>query len=122
MLCKCSLPASSFVAGQIDWAAHRGLGHLLGLPLLIMIITAYTGRLPGSMKRLTWLLFAVYILQADVIIFMRDSAPFVSAFHPVMALVDFALGLTLALKAGVLVRKSPETTADSSALDALVTK
>lgn len=96
------------VAGQIGWANHRELGHALALPLIIMLISAYAGRLPRSMKVLTWLLLVVYVLQADVIIFMRGSAPVISAFHPVLALVDFALALTLALKAWPLARHRDE--------------
>lgn len=96
------------VAGQMGWNAHAGLGHLLGLPLLIMLVSMYLGRLPGSVKRLTWLLFVVYLVQADVIIFMRSSLPVVSAFHPVLALVDFALGLSLALRARELALGMPE--------------
>jgi Family of unknown function (DUF6220) len=88
------------VAAQWGWDRHIGLGHALGLPLLVMLVTAYTGRLPRTMKWMTWGLFLVYIVQADVIIFLRSSAPVVSAFHPVLALVDFALGLALALRAG----------------------
>jgi len=94
------------VAGRMGWSNHVDLGHSLGLPLVIMLITAYIGRLPGSIKRLTWLLLLVYILQADVFIFMRDSAPAISALHPVMALLDFALGLTLAIKAWSLVKQT----------------
>ncbi|HRO91079.1 MAG TPA: hypothetical protein PLC06_11325, partial [Promineifilum sp.] len=76
----------------------------LALPLLVMLITMYIGKLPGRMKRLTWLLFLVYVLQADVLIFLRVSAPILSAFHPVLALIDFALGLMLARQAGVIVQ------------------
>ncbi len=96
------------VAGQIDWANHRDLGHTLALPLIVMIITAYLGRIPRSMKWLTWALFAVYVLQADVVIFMRSSAPAVSALHPVLALIDFGLALTLLLRAWSLVRQRHE--------------
>ena len=31
------------------------------------------------MKQLTWLLFVVYIIQADMVISMRGSAPIISA-------------------------------------------
>jgi hypothetical protein len=93
------------VAGQMDWDGHVGLGHTLGGPLLLMLLSAYLGRLPARMKWLNWLLFAVYVVQADVIIFMRGSAPLIAAFHPVLALVDFALGVTLALRAWSLVRR-----------------
>lgn len=92
------------VAARMSWENHVGLGHFLGGPLLIMLVTMYLGKLPGRMKRLTWLLFGVYVLQADVLIFMRVSAPVLSAFHPVMALADFALGLVLARGATALVR------------------
>ena len=92
------------VAGRWPWANHVTLGHLLAAPLLAMLIAMYVGKLPGRMKRLTWLLFAVYVLQADVLIFMRVSAPVLSALHPVSALVDFALGLALARQATAIVR------------------
>ena len=94
------------VAVKMGWDPHIGLGHSLAAPLLLMLITMYLGRLPISMKRLTWLLFGVYVLQADVIIFLRGQAPVLSAFHPVLALVDFALGLTLARRALPLARQS----------------
>ena len=87
------------VAGRMSWGNHIGLGHMLSAPLLVMLVTLYLGRFPGRMKRLTWLLFGVYILQADVLIFLRLQAPLVSAFHPVLALVDFALALALARQA-----------------------
>jgi hypothetical protein len=92
------------VARQMNWENHIGLGHTLAAPLLMMTITAYLGKLPGRMKRMNWLLFAVYILQADLLIFLRVSAPVLSALHPVLALIDFALGLLLARQATAMVR------------------
>ena len=92
------------VARQTNWENHIGLGHTLALPLILMLITAYLGKLPGRMQRLNWLLLAVYILQADVLIFLRASAPVLSALHPVLALLDFALGAALASLATALVR------------------
>lgn len=102
------------VAAQWGWDNHISLGHFLAAPLLVMLITAYVGKLPGRMKRLTWLLFGVYVLQADVLIFLRASAPVLSAFHPVMALIDFALGLMLARQAMALVRADKTATAPQS--------
>lgn len=84
------------VARTYDWGIHATFGHLWGFPLLFMLITAYLGRLPRGLKWLTWALFGVFILQAEVLIFLRNSVPVLSAFHPVMALVDFALGFHLA--------------------------
>ena len=96
------------VAAQWGWERHIGLGHGLALPLLVMLVAAYAGRLPWQMKWMTWLLFLVYIVQADVIIFLRGRAPIVSAFHPVLALIDFALGVALASRAGALSRPAVE--------------
>lgn len=94
------------VARRMSWDNHIGLGHILAAPLLLMLISQYTGRLPGRMKNLTWLLFGVYVLQADVLIFMRSAAPLASAFHPVLALVDFAIGFSLLRAAWPLARQS----------------
>ena len=96
------------VALEMGWSNHRDLGHALGLPLVVMLISAYLGRLPRSMKRLSWLLFAVYIIQADVVIFLRTSMPVASAFHPVLALVDFLLAALLVYQVWGLVREEQQ--------------
>ncbi len=99
------LAGMTVVAMKMGWDSHTGLGHSLAGPLLFMLISQYLGHLPGSMKRLTWLLFGVYVLQADVVIFLRVQAPVVSALHPVLALFDFALALTLARRAWPLTKE-----------------
>lgn len=103
------------VARQISWNNHIGLGHMLAGPLLFMLVTLYLGRMPRRVKTLTWTLFIVYAIQADVIIFMRLSAPVISAFHPVLALVDFGLGYFLARQAVRLAReeKAPSAAGES---------
>jgi hypothetical protein len=93
------------VALRMSWVNHINLGHWLAEPLVFMLVALYPGRLPVSMKWMTWLLFGVYLLQADVIIFLRFQAPVIAAFHPVLALIDFALGLTLARRAWPLARQ-----------------
>ena len=93
------------VALQMGWSGHRDLGHALALPLLVMLITAYLGKLPRSIKWITWLLFGVYLIQADVLIFMRASLPVASAFHPVLALVDCVLAVYLTYQAWELVQE-----------------
>ena len=96
------------VALEMGWSNHRDLGHTLGLPLLVMLVTVYLGRFPRKMKWMSWLLMVVYFIQADVIIFIRDSIPFVSAFHPVLALVDFVLATYLVYQAWVVIRDARE--------------
>jgi hypothetical protein len=75
--------------------------------LILMLVTMYLGRMPIPVKQLTWVLFGVYVLQADVVIFLRTQAPVIFALHPVLALVDFALGLALARRAWLLLRQAP---------------
>jgi len=96
------------VALQMGWSNHRDLGHTLAFPLLVMLITAYLAKLPRGMKWLTWLLFVVYVIRADVLIFMRTSLPVVSAFHPVLALADCVLAVILAYQAWGLVREGQQ--------------
>lgn len=91
------------VAMKISWNNHILLGLSLAVPLLILLVTQYLGRNPGPMKRLTWLLFGVYILQVTAI-GLRAEAPVISAAHPVFALADFAIGLSLARRAWSLAR------------------
>lgn len=96
------------VSLRLSWEPHIGLGHSLAFPLLLMLISMYLGRLPRPVKTLTWVLFGVYVLQSDVLIFMRLQAPVLAALHPVLALVDFALGLALARRALPLARQVQE--------------
>ncbi len=92
------------VARTSGWEMHSDFGHALGLPLLLMLVLIYLARMPRRVKALTWLLFGVYVLQADVLIFMRSSAPLASALHPVLALLDFAIGWRLTMQAWAQVR------------------
>lgn len=94
------------VAAQIDWTAHKALGHYLGLPAIIMLIMAYVGKFPGKTKMWTWVLFAVFVIQAEILILLRASAPVLSAFHPVLALIEFALGVILISQARTFDRES----------------
>lgn len=89
------------VAQQWDWAQHRGPGVFVSVPVFVMLITAYTGRLPGRMKRLTWLLFLVLVVQILMVVF-RHFLPVLGAFHPVLALAVFGLAVMVALRAGSL--------------------
>ena len=107
------------VAFQMGWSNHRDLGHTLALPLLFMLVSAYLGHLPRKMKWLTWLLFAVYLIQADVLIFLRASLPVVSAFHPVLALVDVLLAGILVHQAWALVQNSRQAAVDPAKFEQL---
>jgi hypothetical protein len=92
------LAGLTVVAAEINWEIHIGLGHLLGLPLILMLITMYVGKASKQVKNTSWILFVTYVLQADVLIFLRFNEPplsYLSALHPVLALIDFWLAIRL---------------------------
>jgi mercuric ion transport protein len=96
ILTQVFLVGLSLLGGQPGWQTHIGLGRNLGILALLMVVLAYTGQLPRPMKRFTWLNFAIYILLADVVIFMRELAPLVAALHPVLAVLLFGVTASLA--------------------------
>ena len=99
ILMQVFLVGLSLLGQRPSWEIHVGLGHTLSILALLLVILAYVGKLPRAFKRLTWLALAIYILLADVVIFMRESAPVVAALHPVLAITLFAVTTNLALRA-----------------------
>ena len=96
VLVQVFLAGLAVVARRAGWSSHIDLGHALGIPLILMLLTMVPARLPVGPRRMTVLLFAVYVLQADVVIYLRSSLPAVAALHPVLALFDFLLAMMLA--------------------------
>jgi hypothetical protein len=92
------------VAGRMGFAAHVALGHALGLPVVLMLASAYLARLPAQSVRLAWALLIVYVVQADVVMMLRGSLPFLAALHPVLALADVVLGGLLLVQGWAFVR------------------
>jgi uncharacterized protein DUF6220 len=106
ILTQVFLVGLSLLGRQPSWPIHIGLGHTLGLLALLLVALTYVGALPHPFKRLTWVVFALYILLADVVIFLRESVPVVAALHPVLAVTLFAITSSLALRAWRLVREA----------------
>lgn len=113
ILIQVFLVGLSLFTGQAYWSTHRDVGHTLGVLPLLLVILAYLGRLPRSEKLLIWLQFGVYLVQAEVFAAIRDVAPLLAAFHPVLALVLFALALIIALRARTVVRVEVQTPSTS---------
>lgn len=105
ILAQVFLIGLSLLGGRSGWQTHIELGHGLSFVALLMVILAYMGRLPRPMKPITWLNLATYILLADVVIFMRGSAPIIAALHPVLAVLLFGVAGFLAMRAWRLVRE-----------------
>ena len=106
ILVQAYLAGAVYVARELSSSYHVDLGHSLPLPIIVLIVSAYLGRLPGRMKWLTWALFGTYFVQVYVLMWLlRQSAPAVAALHPVLALLLFALSAWLALRAWRLLRE-----------------
>ncbi len=95
----------TFLGGRPSLQTHAGLGHGLAIAPLLMVVFAYTGRLPRPTKPFTWLAVVIYVLLADVVVFMRGSVPIIAALHPVLAVLLFGVTGFLAVRAWHLVRE-----------------
>jgi membrane-bound metal-dependent hydrolase YbcI (DUF457 family) len=113
ILIQVFLVGLSLFTGQAYWSTHRDVGHSLAVLPLLLVILAYLGRLPRSEKLLIWLLFGVYLVQAEVFAAIRDSVPLFAAFHPVLALVLFALAILIALRSRTVVQAEIQTPSTS---------
>lgn len=96
------------VARRWGWSNHIDMGYLLSLPIFVMVIAVFLGKFPRRMKLLTLALAAVYLTQI-LLVWARESNPMLSAFHPVMALLDFSLGTFLAWQATALLRETTQS-------------
>jgi membrane-bound metal-dependent hydrolase YbcI (DUF457 family) len=113
ILIQVFLVGLSLFTGQAYWSTHRDVGHSLAVLPLLLVILAYLGRLPRSEKLLIWLLFGVYLVQAEVFATIRDSVPLLAAFHPVLALVLFALAIIIALRSRTVLQAEIQTPSTS---------
>lgn len=113
MLIQVFLVGLSLFTGQAYWSTHREVGHSLAVLPLLLVMLAYLGRLPRSEKLLIWLLFGVYLVQAEVFAAIRDAVPLFAAFHPVLALVLFALAILIALRSRTVVQAEIHTPSTS---------
>ena len=77
------------------WGLHAGVGYLVVLLALIFLIVAFVARVGRQRLIRTGVLFALLILQV-LLAWFGFEAPVIGFFHPVNALVIFALSGTLA--------------------------
>jgi hypothetical protein len=120
ILVQVFLVGLSLFTSQPYWDAHITLGHMIGILPILLVILAYLGRLPRRTIILTWLALGTYLVQAEVFAVIRADAPLFAAFHPVLALVLFALSLIIALQARTVLRpdvKKSSTTEDRPSME-----
>ncbi len=108
VLIQVSFVGLAMFAGQPTWGLHAGFGHMVGTPVLAMLVLAFTGRLPRSTKLTTAVLFVLVLVQTEVFAVIKGAGSPFAAFHPVLAFVIFALATFLAQRARSLLREPLE--------------
>jgi hypothetical protein len=103
----------TMLAGRPSMGNHSGLGLLLSFLIWPLIILAYLARLSRWMKTLSWLTLVIYFLML-VAVSLRDSAPFVAAFHPILALALFIVVVSLLIRAWGVTRERLDKAASPS--------
>jgi len=107
-----------FGAGQ--WSNHVDFGYLVtGIPLLL-IVAALLAR---AGRATVWLTVGTLIVaQVQTILpWFKEDLPWVSALHPVNAMVIFGLGVVIVRRAVALARSvaaAPEPGADAARVSA----
>ncbi len=99
----------SLFTAQPYWDAHMGLGHTIVFLPALLVLLAYLGQIPPPAKALTWLSLGICLIQTEVFALIRTVVPILAALHPVLALVLFALAMTIAWRARTVVRASVAT-------------
>jgi len=109
ILVQVLLVGLSLFTTQTYWSLHIELGHWIGVLPLLMVILAYPGRFPSSIKWPTWLVFVLCLIQTEVFAMIRAAVPILAAFHPVLALFLFALAVMIARQATAVGRAEVHT-------------
>ena len=91
-------------AGESTRSVHVEFGHWVGVLPVLMLIVAFAGHLPGPAKALAGWQLGVFMLQSEVFAAIRSLIPLLAAFHPVLAMVAFALAVYNARRASAWVR------------------
>ncbi len=104
--------AALFSPGR-DFELHRNLGYLLHLAPIGLLIVAVVARVGRDI--ITWTV-ALLIVQGiqPLLPMLRADYPLVAAFHPVLVLAIFWLGITIGLKAWRLVNSTEPTSAQGA--------
>jgi hypothetical protein len=92
-----------FGAGQ--WSNHVDFGYAVAMVPVLLIITAWLARAGRPTVWLAVITLVVATVQTTLPLF-RDDLPWISALHPVNAMVIFGLGVVLARRAWALARSS----------------
>jgi hypothetical protein len=106
--------AGMAVFGAGAWSSHIDFGYLVTIVPVLLILTAWLAK---AGRRTVWLsVVTLVVAQVQTILpWFREDVPWISALHPVNAMVIFGLGIVLARRAWVLARSTSSAAAGSSA-------
>ena len=92
-----------FSAGR--WSSHVEFGYLVTAIPALLILTSWLAK---AGRRTVWLSVATLVVAQvqTVLPWFRADVPWISALHPVNAMVIFGLGLVLARRAWALARSA----------------
>jgi hypothetical protein len=91
-----------------DFETHRSLGYLIHLTPIPLILVAVVAKVGQRLLLWTGALFVVQAIQ-PLLPMLREDLPWAAAFHPVLAVLLFWLGVTIGLQARQLARQpAPE--------------
>ncbi len=74
-------------AGPANFETHREFAHVFAVLSLVLLATAWLGRLPAPARRNAGILLALLIVQGSLVIVGHVVSPAIAALHPVNALV-----------------------------------
>lgn len=97
------LAGMGLFGAERDFELHRNLGYLIHLTPIPLIVVAAVAKVGQRLLLWTGALFVVQGIQ-PLLPMLRTDLPWAAALHPVLALVVFWLGATIALQAWRLVR------------------
>jgi len=99
-----SVAYQTFLAGMAvfvdasNWARHTGFVHVFEMVPILLLVLAFTGRMPRGEGYYLWPV-VLWVLIAAQYAFAAAGATMVAALHPVNALVIFWISHMLARKA-----------------------
>lgn len=98
------LAGSALFGPDRSFETHINLGYLIHLVPILLIIVALIARVG---RPLIWWTLALVVVQfiQPLLPMLRGDVPWAAALHPVLALVVFWLGITIALGTWRLVRE-----------------
>ena len=87
-------------AGARNIELHKNFAHVIGLLMIVLVLSAFVGRVDRADKRLTLAVVGLLFVQGGLVhVHQFFNMPLVAALHPVNALVLTWVSVTLAGRA-----------------------